>query len=145
MNARYYRGLNRLHEIDGEQIAKLLGGLEGIAPDFAGYVVEFAFGDIYARPGLDLRGRQIATLAALTVLGTAGPQLKGHLGASLKAGLSREEIIEVIIQMALYGGFPAALNGLAAAKEVFAEIDRAAPEATARRPGLAGKEAGGAL
>ena len=95
--------------------------MRDIAPDFANYVVEFAFGDIYARPGLDLKSRQIATVAALTALGTAGPQLRTHISGALKVGCSREEIVEVIMQMAVYAGFPAALNGLAAAREVFAE------------------------
>jgi 4-carboxymuconolactone decarboxylase len=83
-------------------------------------VIEFPFGDIYCRPGLDLRAREIATIAALTALGNASPQLKVHIEAGLNVGLSREEITEVIMQMAVYAGFPAALNGLFAAKEIFA-------------------------
>mgnify|MGYP001489642659 CR=1 FL=1 len=83
-------------------------------------MLEFSFGDIYSRPGLDLRAREIATIAALTAMGTATPQLKVHIGAGLNVGLAREEIVEIMIQMAVYAGFPAALNGLFAAKEVFA-------------------------
>jgi len=83
-------------------------------------VIEFPFGDIYSRPGLDLRAREIATIAALTALGNASPQLKVHIEAGLNVGLSRDEITEVIMQMAVYAGFPAALNGLFAAKEIFA-------------------------
>jgi 4-carboxymuconolactone decarboxylase len=93
------------------------------SPDFATYLIEFPFGDIYSRPGLDLRAREIATVAALTALGNARPQLKVHINASLNVGLSRAEIVEVIMQIAVYAGFPAALNGLFAAKEVFAEIE----------------------
>lgn len=92
-----------------------------IAPDFATYLFEFPFGDIYSRPGLDLKSREIATIAALTALGNASPQLKVHIEAGLNVGLSREEITETIMQMAVYAGFPAALNGLFAAKEIFAE------------------------
>lgn len=95
--------------------------LADVAPDFARYLVEFPFGDIYCRPGLDLRSREIATVAALTALGNAAPQLKVHVRAGLNVGLTREEIVEVMMQMAVYAGFPAALNGLFAAKEVFAE------------------------
>ncbi|MGE4527320.1 MAG: carboxymuconolactone decarboxylase family protein [Rhodospirillaceae bacterium] len=95
--------------------------LAEIAPDFARYLVEFPFGDIYARPGLGLREREIATIAALAALGNAQPQLKVHIAAGLNVGLSRQEIVETIIQMAVYAGFPAALNGLFAAKEAFAE------------------------
>ncbi len=83
-------------------------------------MIEFPFGDIYSRPGLDLRAREIATIAALTALGNASPQLKVHIEAGLNVGLSRDEITEVIMQMAVYAGFPAALNGLFAAKEIFA-------------------------
>jgi len=83
-------------------------------------VIEFPFGDIYSRPGLDLRAREIATIAALTALGNASPQLKVHVEAGLNVGLSRDEITEVIMQMAVYAGFPAAVNGLFAAKEIFA-------------------------
>jgi len=86
-------------------------------------VIEFPFGDIYSRPGLDLRAREIATIAALTALGNASPQLKVHIEAGLNVGLSRDEITEVIMQMAVYAGFPAALNGLFAAKEIFALRD----------------------
>lgn len=66
------------------------------------------------------RSAGIATIAALTALGNASPQLKVHIEAGLNVGLSRQEITEVIMQMAVYAGFPAALNGLFAAKEIFA-------------------------
>ena len=90
-----------------------------IAPDLARYMIEFPFGDIYTRPGLDLRSREVATTAALTAPGNAGAQLKVHIQAGLNVGLSRDEIVETIMQVAVYAGFPAALNGLFAAKEVF--------------------------
>lgn len=97
----------------------MIAALADIAPDFATYVFEFPFGDIYSRPGLDLRAREIATIAALAALGNAAPQLKVHIEAGLNVGLSRDEIVEIMMQMAVYAGFPAALNGLFAAKEVF--------------------------
>jgi 4-carboxymuconolactone decarboxylase len=118
--SRLERGRRALADIDGEAGEKVIASLAEVAPDFATYVIEFAFGDIYSRPGLDLRAREIATIAALTAMGTAAPQLKVHIEAGLNVGLSREEIIEVIMQMAVYAGFPAALNGLFAAKDVFA-------------------------
>lgn len=117
---RYARGAKALAEIDGAGGAKVVAALADIAPDFARYLIEFPFGDIYSRPGLDLRAREIATIAALTALGHAVPQLKVHVAAGLNVGLSRDEIVEIIMQMAVYAGFPAALNGLFAAKEVFA-------------------------
>jgi 4-carboxymuconolactone decarboxylase len=119
--SRYERGLAKLREIDGQAGEKVIQSLEDIAPDFARYVIEFPFGDIYSRPGLDLKSREIAVVAALTAMGNATPQLKVHIHATLNVGVTREEIVETIIQMAVYAGFPAALNGLMAAKEVFAQ------------------------
>jgi 4-carboxymuconolactone decarboxylase len=112
-----------LKEIDGEAGQKVIESLRDIAPDLGRYTIEFPFGDIYSRPGLDLKSREIATVAALTALGNAAPQLKVHISGALNVGCSREEIIEVILQMAVYAGFPAALNGMFAAKEVFRERD----------------------
>jgi 4-carboxymuconolactone decarboxylase len=118
--SRLERGKRALAEIDGEAGNNVIAALADIAPDFARYIFEFPFGDIYSRPGLDLRAREIATIAALTAMGNAAPQLKVHIEAGLNVGVSREEITETIMQMAVYAGFPAALNGLFAAKEVFA-------------------------
>jgi 4-carboxymuconolactone decarboxylase len=118
---RYARGqemLRRIHGSGGEQV---IAALAEIAPDFARQVVEFPYGEIYTRPQLDLKTRELAVVAALTALGNAAPQLKVHIHAALSVGCSRAEVIEVIVQMAVYAGFPAALNGLFAAKEVFAE------------------------
>jgi 4-carboxymuconolactone decarboxylase len=120
---RYERGLKKLKEIDGEAGQKVIESLREIAPDLGRYTVEFPFGDIYSRPGLDLKSREIATVAALTALGNAAPQLRVHINGALNVGCSREEIVEVILQMAVYAGFPAALNGMFAAKEVFRERD----------------------
>lgn len=117
---RFMTGQLMLQKVDGKGGDAVIESLKDIAPDFAKYLLEFPFGDIYARPGLDLRNREIATVAALTALGNASPQLKVHIGAALHVGLTQDEIIEVIMQMAVYAGFPAALNGLFAAKEVFA-------------------------
>lgn len=116
---RYERGLEKLREIDGEAGERVLDSLSDIAPDFARYLIEFPFGDIYCRPGLDLKSREIAVVAALTAMGNAAPQLKVHIQGALNVGVSREEIVETIMQMAVYAGFPAALNGLTVAKEVF--------------------------
>lgn len=120
-NERYARGLAKLQEIDGQAGEKVVASLARIAPDFARYLIEFPFGDIYSRPGLDLRSREIAVVAALTALGNAAPQLKVHIQGALNVGVSRQEVVETIMQMAVYAGFPAALNGLFAAQEVFAE------------------------
>ena len=120
---RYARGWNKLKEIDGEAGQRVVDALAPIAPDFARLLIEFPFGDIYSRPQLDLKAREIATIAALAALGNAQPQLKVHIEGALNVGCSREEIVEVFIQMAVYAGFPAALNALFAAREVFEQRD----------------------
>jgi len=117
--SRYERGLEQLREIDGEAGEKVIESLQDIAPDLARYTIEYPFGDIYSRPGLDLKSREIATIAALTAMGNAQPQLKVHIQAGLNVGLTQEEIVEVIMQMSVYSGFPTALNGIQVAKEVF--------------------------
>ena len=122
-SARFTRGWQKLREIDGEAGERVIASLADIAPDFARYVIEFGFGDIYSRPQLDLRAREIGVVAALTALGNAAPQLKVHIHGALNVGCSREEVVEIIMQMAVYAGFPSALNGLFSAKEVFAERD----------------------
>jgi 4-carboxymuconolactone decarboxylase len=122
-NERYDRGKELLDRINPENADRLSENLRDVAPDMARLVFEFAYGDVYSRPGLDLRTRELATIAALTALGNATPQLKSHVHGALNAGCARQEIVEVMIQMAVYAGFPAALNGLYAAKEVFSELD----------------------
>ena len=116
---RYQRGWEKIREVDGEQGERVIASLSDIAPDFANLLIEY-FGDIYSRPGLDLKTRELAVVAALAALGNASAQLKVHIHGALNVGASKAEVIEVLMQMALYAGFPAALNGLFAAKEVFA-------------------------
>lgn len=118
--SRLERGKRALAEIDGAAGSAVVAALADIAPEFANYLFEFPFGDIYSRPGLDLRSREIATIAALAAMGNATPQLKVHIEAGLNVGLTKDEITEILMQMAVYAGFPAALNGLFAARDVFA-------------------------
>ena len=119
--SRFDIGLERLNHIDGEAGQQVIESLQDICPDLAKYTIEYPFGDIYSRPGLDLKSREIATVAALTALGNCAPQLKVHLNAALNVGCSEEEIKEVILQMSVYAGFPSALNSMFVFKEVLAE------------------------
>lgn len=118
---RYERGAAMLAAVDGPAGMAVVEGLAKSFPDFARYIVEFPFGDIYARKGLGLRERELATVAGLCALGHAVPQLRVHVHAALHVGCSPGEVVEVVMQMAVYAGFPAALNGLAVVREVFAE------------------------
>lgn len=126
-NDRLARGKAKLAEITGRSGAEVMAALDEIAPDFARYIFEFGYGDIYSRPGLDLRTRMLATVAGLVALGHAEKELEVHIGSALNVGASREEVVETIMQMALYAGFPAALNALFIAKRVFASRDGAEP------------------
>jgi 4-carboxymuconolactone decarboxylase len=83
---RYQRGWEKLKEVDGEAGERVIESLRDIAPDFARYLIEFPFGDIYFRPALDLKSREIAIVAALTAFGNAAPQLKVHIHGALNVG-----------------------------------------------------------
>src|SRR3546814_8351816 len=119
-NDRFERGTARLAEIDGRAGEAVIAGLADLAPDLGRYIIEFGFGDVYSRHGLDLKTRELATVAALTVMGNARPQLEVHLAAALNVGATREENMENIIQMSHYAGFPAALNAI---KELGAGVE----------------------
>ena len=120
-STRHARGVAKMQEMFGERGANALASLRDIAPDLGRYIEEFVFGDVVSRPGLDVKSREIATVAALTAMGTAPTQLRWHIHGALDVGCSEQELVEIMIQMAVYAGFPAALNGITAAKEVFAE------------------------
>jgi 4-carboxymuconolactone decarboxylase len=120
---RLENGRQKLREVVGETGEQLVHDLQDICPDLGRYVTEYAFADIYSRPGLNLRTRELAAVAALTVLGHPRPQLKLHINGALNVGCTRSEVIEVVLQMTIYGGFPVALNGMSAAREVFQERD----------------------
>lgn len=95
---------------------------DAMLPGMADSLIAWAYGQHYARPALDLKTRQLCTVAALTALGgQTAPQLKVNIAHTLAAGASAPEILEAIWQMSVYGGMPAAINGLNAAAEVFAE------------------------
>jgi 4-carboxymuconolactone decarboxylase len=119
--SRYNRGLASMRTIFGPGIESALNDLATTSPDLARFLVEFPFGDIYPRPGLDLKTREMLTVAALTVLGYSQSELKEHIQGALNIGCTHDEILEIILQMAVYAGFPAALEALKTAAVVFGE------------------------
>jgi 4-carboxymuconolactone decarboxylase len=124
MTAALERGRALIADLNPDLETILAGRYDDLLPDFAESLVEWAYGRHYARPGLDLKTRQLCTIAALTVLGgQTAPQLKINIEHTLAAGAAREEVVEAIWQMAVYGGLPAAINGLNAAQEVFSALD----------------------
>jgi alkylhydroperoxidase/carboxymuconolactone decarboxylase family protein YurZ len=173
-----------LQQLGGPDVAAPILAAADVAPDLVRFAIEFAFGEVLSRPGLDVRTRELCTVAALSGLGHAEPQLKWHVEAALHVGATaaevhqlqriarayvgpsddvdeqgpldaltrelatialltaigtqraalkkhlraaraasatREQIVHVLEQMAIYAGFPAALNGVSAAREVFGE------------------------
>jgi 4-carboxymuconolactone decarboxylase len=114
---RYERGIAALRKANEEGLNELIKSTK-IAPDLARYVIEFAYGDIYTRPGLLLKQRELCIVAALTALGSRERQLRDHIQAALNTGGTPQELIETILMMAVYAGFPAAINGMLIAHEV---------------------------
>lgn len=118
---RFERGWEKLKEIDGQAGVKVIESLKDISPDLAKYTIEYPFGDVYSRGILDNRTKEIAVVAALAAMGNARPQLKVHINAALNVGITEKELSEIMILMSVYAGFPAALNGTSALKEVIEE------------------------
>jgi 4-carboxymuconolactone decarboxylase len=118
---RFRRGWERLIEVDAEGGEQVIESLQGVAPELGRYVIEFAYGDIYMRPVLDLRQRQLVTISALTTLGGAEPQVEVHVNAGLNVGLTAREIVEAMMHCIPYTGFPRVLNAIFVAKRVFEE------------------------
>lgn len=118
---RFEHGKDVLDAIDGTAGANVIDALSDISPELGHQVVAWGFGEMYSRPGLEPRDRQLVTLGMLTALGGCEPQLDVHINASLNVGLTAQEIIEAFLHAAVYCGFPRALNATFTAKKVFAE------------------------
>ena len=125
-SSRRQMALEILERLDASAASQVSANLDAVAPDLLEVVFGFAFVDVIDRPGIDLKTREMLTVAALTAMGTAPAQLEFHIRAAMNAGVTREEIIEIILQMAVYAGVPAFMNGIAAAKEAFASRDQSA-------------------
>jgi 4-carboxymuconolactone decarboxylase len=118
---RFEHGKAVLDAIDGQAGVDVIDALGDISPELGHQVVAWAFGEIYSRPGLEPRDRQLVTLGMLTALGGCEPQLDVHINAALNVGLTPQQIVEALLHSAVYCGFPRALNATFTAKKVFAE------------------------
>lgn len=118
---RFEHGKRVLDSIDGVAGASVIDALDDISPELGHQVVAWGFGEIYSRPGLEPRDRQLVTLGILTALGGCEPQLDVHINAALNVGLTPQLIVEAFLHSAVYCGFPRALNATFVAKKVFAE------------------------
>jgi 4-carboxymuconolactone decarboxylase len=120
---QYEHGLTVLRQIDGEAGQRVVDSLADISPELGHQVVAWAFGEMYARPALAARDRQLVTLGMLTALGGCEPQLEVHINAALNVGLTPAQITEALLHSAVYCGMPRALNATFVAKKVFSERD----------------------
>ena len=119
----YQRGSNLLKQLHGGHAGEaIVEGLKDICPDYATMTIEWGFGTIFCREGLDIKTRELAIIASCVTLGNAVPQLQAHIEAALNVGATQQEIVEVILQTALYAGFPAATNAFYVTKDVFSKI-----------------------
>lgn len=129
MSERYLRGVDIAQRLAAGSLEEFLAGrVAELAPDFARMAVEFSFGDLYARDVLDLKNREIVAIASLAVLSDTGPHLRNHVRAAIRLGVSKPEIIEILMQTAIYAGFPASLNALASCHDLLSD-ERAAQAA----------------
>ena len=111
MTDNYRKGLDTLARIGGRP-DNARNALAEVSPDFARIAIAFPYGEIFSRPGLDLRTRELLAVVATAALGNAIPQLRSHVAAALQLGWSQTEVIEALMQTAVFAGFPAALNAL---------------------------------
>lgn len=134
MSERYLRGIEIAEQLAADKLDEFMTSrVAELAPDFARMTIEFSLGDIYSRAGLDMRSREIVAISSLAVLGDAGPQLRIHIRAALRLGVTKAEIIEILMQTAVYAGFPAALNALSSCHDLLA--DECPRQAARRLPG----------
>jgi 4-carboxymuconolactone decarboxylase len=124
MSERYRRGIDIAERLAADKVAHFVeSGVAEVAPDFARMTIEFAFGDLYSREALDLRSRELIAIAVLAASGHAGPQLRMHVQSAASNGIAKAEIVEALMQIALYAGFPAALNALADCHDLLTNDD----------------------
>jgi 4-carboxymuconolactone decarboxylase len=118
---RFADGMAALNQIDEEGGPKVVAALDDISPELGHSIVAWGFGDIYSRPGLGARDRQLVTLGILTALGDTERYLNVHINAALNVGLSPDEIVEALLHAAVYCGMPRAINATLVAKKVFSD------------------------
>ena len=124
MSERYRRGIDIAEQLASDKVAHFVeSGVAEVAPDFARMTIEFAFGDLYARDALDLRSRELIAIAVLAASGTAAPQLRVHIESAASSGITKAEIVEALMQTALYAGFPTALKALADCHDLLTDND----------------------
>lgn len=122
-SARLKTALGILGDLEGTAPEKVVSNLDAFSPEAAELILGFAFTDIVSRDGIDLKTREMLTVAMLAAMGTAPSQLEFHIRAALNTGVSRDEVVEIILQVAVYAGVPASMNAITIAKKAFAAFD----------------------
>lgn len=124
MTSALQRGRDVLKTLNPQMEQIISDRYDDLIPEFSETLVEFAYGRLYSRDGVDLKTRQLATVAALTAMGgQTGPQLAANIEHAITAGASKRELAEIILQMSVYGGMPASINGLNTLKQVLEKTD----------------------
>ena len=120
-DSAYDRGMQIRREVLGDEyVDAAVGRTTEFTADFQDFITRYAWGEIWARPGLDRRTRSCITLTALVALGRLD-ELELHLRAAIRNGLTEQEIGEVFLQSAVYCGVPAANSAFAVARRVLSE------------------------
>ena len=122
MSERYMRGLEIAEQLAAGRLEEFMASrVAELAPDFARMAIEFPLGDLYTRHDLDMRSREIVAISSLAALGDTGPHLRIHVRAAIRLGVTKAEIIEILMQTAIYAGFPAALNALSSCHDLLTD------------------------
>ena len=116
-----FQAMALLEKLEPGAPAKVQANLDAFSPDAAELVLGFAFADIVGRDGIDLRTREMLTVAMLAAMSTAQGQLEFHIRAAMNTGVTQEEIVEIVLQVSVYAGIPACMNAITAAKKAFQE------------------------
>ena len=113
------RGLALFQQLHGGHAGEaIVADMRGLCPAFADMTIDWAFGGVMARPGLDLLTRQLVLIASCVTLGHAEPQLRAHVQAAFAAGATRDQIVETILQLTFYAGGPAVRNSLVSVRDL---------------------------
>ncbi len=120
---RLARALDVLEALEPGAPQRVQDNLEGFAEGATELILGYAFADIVSRPGLDLKTREMLTVAMLAAMGSAPAQLEFHMRAAMNAGVSKEELVEIVLQVSVYAGVPACMNAIAAAKKAFSDVE----------------------
>jgi 4-carboxymuconolactone decarboxylase len=118
--SRHEQGMTVRREVLGdEHVDRAVGATDAVTADFQNLITRYAWGDIWSRPGLDRRTRSCITVAMLAAL-HHDDELELHLRAALRNGVTRDELVEVLLQVAVYAGVPAANRAFGIAQRVLA-------------------------